>query len=131
MTDNFSLCYIVRYQVMRDCWQSEPGLRPSFTELSAKIFDVLTEGSKDQYLQLDELTKDDPVPPDVIPQSFKTLPRNFRLRSNDSDEEMPPKQKMSPLKLSTRLQHKLVRQMTVPNPGYSSSLLGRQPSLRK
>ena len=35
-----------RYQVMLDCWLSEPGLRPTFPELVEKIGDVLQEGSK-------------------------------------------------------------------------------------
>ena len=109
---------------MRDCWQAEPRLRPSFTELSEKIFDVLTEGSKDQYLSLTPADDVADNPPDVIPLSFKTLPRNFRLRSTDTEDEAAPgssPRRSSPMKLSTRLQHKLMRQMTVSNPGYNSS----------
>ena len=41
-----SLCgnlVVYSYQVMRDCWCADPGLRPTFSELAEKISDVLTE----------------------------------------------------------------------------------------
>ena len=104
---------------MQDCWNSEPGLRPTFTELSEKICEVLTDGSKD-YLQLDGAVTDDlDNPPDLIPPSFKTLPRNFRLHSTDDEDTGTEEAILSPSKLQEALPHKLIRQMTVSNPGYT------------
>ena len=123
-----SLCgnlVVYSYQVMRDCWCADPGLRPTFSELAEKISDVLTEvrsrlrtflvtsvhrvqGAAAQYLQLTPTGRHQP---DIIPASFKTLPRNFRIRSEE-EEPSPP----SPAKEAA----KLVRQMTVSNPGYTS-----------
>ena len=34
------------YKVMKDCWLSEPGLRPTFNELVEKMADELQEGEK-------------------------------------------------------------------------------------
>ena len=45
-----------RYQVMLDCWHAEPKLRPTFTELSEKISDILAEGASGQYLELNAVT---------------------------------------------------------------------------
>ena len=39
------------YKVMRDCWLSEPGLRPTFNELVEKMSDELQEGEKQVCLQ--------------------------------------------------------------------------------
>ena len=104
---------------MQDCWNSEPGLRPTFTELSEKICEVLTEGSK-EYLQLDGAINDDynDNQPDIIPPSFKTLPRNFRIRSTD-DDDTSEANLSSQTKHHETLHHKLLRQMTVSNPGYT------------
>ena len=104
---------------MQDCWNSEPGLRPTFTELSEKICEVLTDGSRD-YLQLDgALTDDLDNQPDIIPPSFKTLPRNFRLRSTDDEDAATEEAILSPTTLQETLHHKLMRQLTVSNPGYT------------
>ena len=35
-----------RYKVMKDCWMAEPGMRPSFSKLSEKIGEELSEGNK-------------------------------------------------------------------------------------
>jgi hypothetical protein len=32
---------------MRDCWNAEPGLRPSFADLAEKMGEELQEGEKD------------------------------------------------------------------------------------
>ena len=40
------------YKVMRDCWLSEPGLRPTFNELVEKMSEELQEGEKQHYLDL-------------------------------------------------------------------------------
>ena len=42
------------YKVMRDCWLSEPGLRPTFSELVEKMSEELHEGEKQHYLSLSE-----------------------------------------------------------------------------
>ena len=39
----YVLTLLFSYQVMRDCWCADPGLRPTFSELAEKISDVLTE----------------------------------------------------------------------------------------
>ena len=36
-----------RYKVMKDCWKSEPGLRPSFADLAEKMGEELQEGEKE------------------------------------------------------------------------------------
>ena len=72
------------------------------------------QGAAAQYLQLTPTGRHQP---DIIPASFKTLPRNFRIRSEE-EEPSPP----SPAKEAA----KLVRQMTVSNPGYTSDTQ-RQP----
>lgn len=41
---------------MLDCWHAEPKLRPTFTELSEKISDILAEGASGQYLELNTVT---------------------------------------------------------------------------
>ena len=41
---------------MLDCWHAEPKLRPTFTELSEKISDILAEGARSQYLELSAVT---------------------------------------------------------------------------
>ena len=41
---------------MLDCWHAEPKLRPTFTELSEKISDILAEGARSQYLELSTVT---------------------------------------------------------------------------
>ena len=66
------------------------------------------QGAAAQYLQLTPTGRHQP---DIIPASFKTLPRNFRIRSEE-EEPSPP----SPAKEAA----KLMRQMTVSNPGYAS-----------
>ena len=43
------------YKVMRDCWLSEPGLRPAFHELVDKMAEELQEGEKQVLLNLLEL----------------------------------------------------------------------------
>ncbi len=32
---------------MRDCWNAEPGLRPSFSDLAEKMGEELQEGEKE------------------------------------------------------------------------------------
>ena len=79
----------------------------------------MTDGSKD-YLQLDgAVTDDKDNQPDIIPPSFKTLPRNFRLRSTDDEDAASEEAILSPSKLQETLHHKLMRQLTVSNPGYT------------
>lgn len=59
---------------MRDCWQAEAGLRPSFSELAEKISSVLAEGSSG-YLPLSEVCPPGPAtltlprcsPPRILP----------------------------------------------------------------
>ena len=41
------MIYSTRYKVMRHCWLHEPGLRPTFTELSEKIGEELQEGEQE------------------------------------------------------------------------------------
>ena len=41
------------HKVMKDCWLAEPGLRPTFNELSEKMGEELKDGEKDHYLELD------------------------------------------------------------------------------
>ena len=43
------------YKVMRDCWLSEPGLRPAFHELVDKMAEELQEGEKQVLLNILEL----------------------------------------------------------------------------
>ena len=40
------------YKVMKDCWLSEPELRPTFNELAEKMGEELKDGEKDHYLEL-------------------------------------------------------------------------------
>ena len=40
------------YKVMRDCWLSEPGLRPAFHELVDKMAEELQEGEKQVLLNI-------------------------------------------------------------------------------
>jgi len=40
------------YEVMSDCWNADPSLRPSFSDLAEKLGDTLMEGAKEvEYLQ--------------------------------------------------------------------------------
>ena len=115
-----STILVFRYQVMLDCWHAEPKLRPTFTELSEKISDILAEGARSQYLELSEVTGTGVItdagvrlccnldaqasqqPPDIVQSSFQTLPRNFRLHTSEA-------------LASSRLR---ARQLTISNPGY-------------
>ncbi|XP_067680049.1 uncharacterized protein [Haliotis asinina] len=49
-------CSIETYQLMRDCWKSDPKKRPSFTEIGERIDTMIGECSGQEYLdlQLDE-----------------------------------------------------------------------------
>ena len=41
------LLVFYRYKVMKDCWNGEPGLRPSFADLAEKMGEELQEGEKE------------------------------------------------------------------------------------
>ena len=121
-----STMHVLRYQVMLDCWHAEPKLRPTFTELSEKISDILAEGARSQYLELSEVTGTGVItdagvrlccnldaqasqqPPDIVQSSFQTLPRNFRLHTSEA------------LTSSTLR----ARQLTISNPGYKTGSEG-------
>ena len=111
--------HVFRYQVMLDCWHAEPKLRPTFTELSEKISDILAEGARSQYLELSMVTeeiRDDGAslccnpdaqasqqpPPDIVQSSFQTLPRNFRIHTSEA----------------LAASRSRARQLTISNPGY-------------
>jgi len=94
---------------MLDCWHAEPKLRPTFTELSEKISDILAQGASGQYLELNAVTGTEASctlhqPPDIVQSSFQTLPRNFRLHTSEALN-------------SSRLR---ARQLTISNPGYNT-----------
>lgn len=39
-------CFVFRYQIMLNCWKSEPSKRPSFTELSRCLGELLQNDTK-------------------------------------------------------------------------------------
>ena len=46
------LSFCFRYQMMRDCWQTHPGDRPSFTELRQRLEAMIEDASPADYLRL-------------------------------------------------------------------------------
>ena len=97
-----SAMHVFRYQVMLDCWHAEPKLRPTFTELSEKISDILAEGARSQYLELSEVTGTGVItdagvrlccnldaqasqqPPDIMQSPFQTLSHIFLLHTSEN-----------------------------------------------
>ena len=90
------------------------------------------------YLQLcDSATPESNVDSSQSDSGFWTLPRNFRLRTADSDEEDIEEEERSAMvknnaKSETTGRGKLFRQHTISNPGYST-LLNRleEPKLKQ
>ena len=130
---------------MKDCWMAEPGMRPSFSELAEKIGEELSEGNKQvgwlgsvqvfyhslfqHYLQLSCIKS----PQDILQSSNSdstvclTLPRNFRLRTEDSEGEeedgentpmLQPRARQAATTSENYEKRRLFRQHTISNPGY-------------
>ena len=92
------------YNEMRACWSSEPGERPTFTELAARMSELLSAGAREQYLELSSVMEQEQEQEQeqAGPDTSRTLPKDFRL--GPGDDRKP-----------------LQRQTTVSNPGYKCS----------
>ena len=82
------------YKVMKDCWLSEPELRPTFTELAERMGEELKDGEKDHYL---ELNRPFEVENDEKQQKYVTLMANPALIEHTPPSDL--NKKKSPNKI--------------------------------
>ena len=99
------------YNEMKACWSSEPGERPTFTELAGRMSEFLSAGARDQYLQLSSLDQTQEQDRD---HNCKTLPKDFRIGASGQTAVIRDS-------MEDTDQKPLQRQMTFSNPGYKCS----------
>ena len=98
------------YNEMKACWSSEPGERPTFTELAGRMSEFLSAGARDQYLELSSL--EDQL--QAQSHNCNTLPKDFRIGASGQTSA-----KLHSMEETDK--KPLQRQMTFSNPGYKCS----------